>query len=807
MMSGALQIVRIFARAARNGLVAARSTLSRELGMFAKAKVLRRSRYFDPGWYLKNNISVAEAGQDPAWHYIAHGVSHNRNPSRFFTTDEYLALNYDVRESGMNPLLHYELHGRREGRPISFLDLSEPKFPSGCECGTWRFGRRHRAYGRTAVVASYFSGGKIPARLLFFLRGLGEVVDNIVLVADCPVFPQEVEKLRDMVSLAVFERHHQYDFGSYRIGLGLCRAEGLLDKTAVDELVLTNDSSYGPVYPFAESFQQMAGRHCDFWGYTGYNAFGNVHISSYFYTFRRKVVDSGCIDEFLSGVRGSFDRGRVVVLFELRFTRYLADRGFKWDTFVPMRFGAKSPTKYPFAICSRYRMPLVKVKSVDGDSFENVEKVLRLVRRANPELSCLIEVNSLKAEHRMISVEEHQASFPGKCARIAEKIKAGKRVSAVFFVSDAAMFPAKPLFDAMLGDQSFSPKVVVIPDLRWSEWDFSTGMEVCRNKLLSEIPGDCVHVAPQDDFGLWKDVLEDVDIVCYPSPYDLSSFRYNPRYAVGRNFLPICVNYGFYRSVYDRRVMQRENYSYMWKAFFECEDTISEYRRNSEVGGANADVVGYVKMDGLASVIPKPHARKRILVALHHSVEGGTNKMLSLANFVRYADFFLRLPDQNPDIDFVFRPHPFLIKVMSRNNQWGEQRTSEYFNELRAKPNVIWSDGGDYFREFAESDACIQDCGSYLVEYFYTKKPCCYMLKSPGDIEAKFAPLGRKCLAECYLAYDTAAIDSFIRDVVISGSDPKRAGRENFAETVMVNYPRAAEVALAHIKEDLDAGA
>ena len=328
-------------------------------------------------------------------------------------------------------------------------------------------------------------------------------------------------------------------------------------------------------------------------------------------------------------------------------------------------------------------------------------------------------------------------------------------------------------------------------------------MEVCRNKLLSEIPGDCVHVAPQDDFGLWKDVLEDVDIVCYPSPYDLSSFRYNPRYAVGRNFLPICVNYGFYRSVYDRRVMQRENYSYMWKAFFECEDTISEYRRNSEVGGANADVVGYVKMDGLASVIPKPHARKRILVALHHSVEGGTNKMLSLANFVRYADFFLRLPDQNPDIDFVFRPHPFLIKVMSRNNQWGEQRTSEYFNEHRAKPNVIWSDGGDYFREFAESDACIQDCGSYLVEYFYTGKPCCYMLKSPDDMQNKFAPLGRKCLENCYIAYDTDAIDRFVKDVVVGEIDPKASARAEFAKTVMVNYPCAAKIALEHIKKDV----
>ena len=78
----------------------------------------------------------------------------------------------------------------------------------------------------------------------------------------------------------------------------------MLDRTLADDLVVINDSSYGPLYPFAESFEKMAARNCDFWGYTGYNAFGNVHISSYFYYFRRRVVDSCAVDEFLSGVTG-----------------------------------------------------------------------------------------------------------------------------------------------------------------------------------------------------------------------------------------------------------------------------------------------------------------------------------------------------------------------------------------------------------------------------------------------------------------------------------------------------------------------
>lgn len=399
--------------------------------------------------------------------------------------------------------------------------------------------------------------------------------------------------------------------------------------------------------------------------------------------------------------------------------------------------------------------------------------------------------------------EDILPTFAVTARRLAEKMREGRGLRVVFLTTSSALFPARPLFDAMLSDAAFDPVVVVIPDLRWPGLSPLPEMEACRADLAGSIPEDRLSLAEMDENGEWRDVLVRADLVCYPLPYDASAYCYNPCGSVGRDFLPFCVNYGFYRSVYDRCVMAAPRYALMWKAFFECEATMAEYRAYSASGGANADLSGYIKMDRLALYEPLPHARMRILVALHHSVAGGTNRMLSLANFVRYAAFFLALPDRYPDIDFVFRPHPFLLRVMARRSQWGRARTERYVAALRAKRNVVWSDDGDYFRAFAESDACIQDCGSYLVEYFYTKKPCCYMLKSPGDIAAKFAPLGRRCLENCYIAYDEAAIDRFIQNVVRGGDDPKRTARQAFAETVMVNYPHAADVAREHIKADI----
>ena len=404
---------------------------------------------------------------------------------------------------------------------------------------------------------------------------------------------------------------------------------------------------------------------------------------------------------------------------------------------------------------------------------------------------------------RVADLKEISSSLNRTCDRLRRDVGAGKKVKTVFLVTHPSMFPAKPLFAAMLNDDMFDPFVAVIPDLRWRDRDVAETMESCRVRLARCIPEGRLSVAGRDEWGHWRDVLEDASIVCYPSPYELSNFRYNPRYAVGRSFLPVCVNYGYYRSIYDRDVMGLSSYAYMWKAFFECDYTMEEYARYSILKGSNAEKVGYVKMDALADVEVSPRGRKRVLVALHHSVDGGTNRQLSLANFFRYADYFMRLPDRYPEMDFVFRPHPFLFKVISRPGMWGQERVDAYVENLKKKPNVIWSDGGDYFREFAESDGCIQDCGSYLVEYFYTGKPCCYMLKSPEDVETKFAPLGRKCLEHCYIAYDTDAIDGFVRNVIMSGNDPKAAARAEFAKTVTVNHPHAADTALMKIKQGL----
>ena len=446
------------------------------------------------------------------------------------------------------------------------------------------------------------------------------------------------------------------------------------------------------------------------------------------------------------------------------------------------------------------------VKAVNGDSRESIPRTLAIVRRDNPELAALIRPRRRQIVREPVTYAGHQASFPAKCARLAAKIRAGERLRAVFFVASAAMFPARPLFDAMRRDPSFDARLAVVPDLRGiAGGDPVPAMGRCRAALAEAYPAEAFLPVAHGADGAWPDVLSDfgADLVCHPSPYELSDFKYNPRWCVGRPFLPIHVNYGYYRSVYDRHVMASRNYALFWKAFFECDATLAEYREHSVLRGTNAEVVGYVPMDALASFTPNPGPRKRVLLCPHHSVEGGANDALALSNFLRYADFLADLPARFPELDFLFRPHPFLFSVLSRPKFWGPAKCAAWRERFLAHPNAAWTDGGDHLREFAASDAIVQDCGSFLVEWFYTGKPCCYLLKSEADF-AKFAPLGQDALRSCHLAFDASAIESFLRDVVLGGRDGLASKRESFRRLLMVNYPRAAGEALRSIRKSLN---
>jgi hypothetical protein len=791
------------------------------------AQIVRvlKSGCFDGKWYIRQRPNLSTTKWPAVIHYVFRGCVDD--PSRDFCSQEYLHMNPDVARAGIPALLHYERYGRKGGRRVSLLQTGfEPVFPAQAVEFTMEFSKKPPVHRRTAIFASYSGDGNIEPYVVHYLRGLSEVCDNIIFVSDNPLFETESKKLDGIVSTMLVARHGEYDFGSYRRGWDWAKAHGLLEN--VDEVVFCNDSCYGPFHPFGTVFETMAQRSCDFWGLTMFQIKDKVadamrlHFQSFFLVFRKSVFSSKSFEDFISSIKKLPEPTREYVIerYEFSLTSMLEDSGFSYDSFVPKEFCCKYkvlPTYLPSLTLKRYGMPLLKVKTFgDNPWAESPRKALRMAKRLNRELYADMlphfnrRLDAFKKQIKnrklpRIDLDAHQASFGKKIAKIRARIDNGLPVRTTFLVSSASMFPSRPLFEVMLDDPIFEPRIVVVPgDTSQNIEELSRELKILEEELPS---AGIIFSWTGDEIIPWRDISTDSDLVIYNSPYANSHFFYNSRFSYGRDFLPVHVNYGYYRSIYDRHVMGMDTFAYFWKAFFENEDTLEEYSQYSVLKGSNGVLTGYCKMDSLSKKRKSPGNRKCVLLAPHHSIEGGLNRILGLSNFEEYASLFLELPRLYPTCMFIFRPHPMLFKVLAREHLWGEERVEDWCRQMRSHPNVRWSDGGDYFQDFADSDAIIQDCGSFLVEYFYTGKPCCFMLKSPKDIENKFTPLGKACLQHCYLAYDKSAIIQFMEQVVVEGNDSLEGERRRFAEErIMINYPEASITAVELIRGELGLG-
>ncbi|MER8829457.1 glycosyltransferase [Mesorhizobium sp. M0938] len=385
-------------------------------GIFYKdqrnALLIRKSHLFDAPWYLSQNTDVAMAGIDPALHYARHGAYEGRNPSPFFDSLGYIAANPDVGAAHLNPLVHYIKWGRKERRPTGSPPVTQfgtpitptialdrtPDFrPDNELVGSFEqftssYPSPRNKTGRIVVFASYSADSAIHPYVVYYLQSLRKISDTIIFVADNKFPDDELAKLTGIVDAHICERHEEYDFGSYKRGIVYANERGILSDA--DELLLCNDSCYGPVYDFDKLFEEMSTRKCDFWGLTDNSQF-SYHLQSYFVVFKKNVFSSQAFIKFFSAIKKEKSVSDVILNYEVVMTSYFRDLGLTsscytddgGDVIDEARRLNPNLTVFPNLLLE-VGCPLLKVKAFKktAANYDGIGAFLRKIHSVNPEL-------------------------------------------------------------------------------------------------------------------------------------------------------------------------------------------------------------------------------------------------------------------------------------------------------------------------------------------------------------------------------------------------------------------------------------
>lgn len=236
---------------------------------------------------------------------------------------------------------------------------------------------------RIAVYAIYDKKGIIDQSTLYFANDLKKNVDDILFVVNGVISDTSKKALKNYGSVLVRE-NKGYDIWAYKTGIYHIGWDKLKE---YDELVLLNDTNFGPVYPLKESFDKFKNADIDFWGLINsvktdnepliVTKYGYIpeHIQSHFTVFKNRIITSEDFKTYWDNLPQIKLYTEAIAKHEVIFTKYFSDLGYKWDTYVD----AKELKKYsdnPIIMCpklliEKYRFPVFKRRCLfhDTDDF------------------------------------------------------------------------------------------------------------------------------------------------------------------------------------------------------------------------------------------------------------------------------------------------------------------------------------------------------------------------------------------------------------------------------------------------------
>lgn len=263
---------------------------------------------------------------------------------------------------------------------------------------------------RAVVFAHYDKDELVDDYVIYYLKSLKETAQNIIFVSCGNLSDEEKSKLDGIVSHIIAEHHEEYDFGSYKRGFFYLKENNLLEN--IDELVLANDSCFGPFYPFTEIFTEMEKKDCDFWGITknnfGYRKVPNhffvrrPHIQSYFIVLKNNTFKSDDFTNFMKSIKPENNKCVVVSNYEIGLSEMLVEMGFRYDVYIDAYERINNMTIYKWCqLILKYKMPFMKcsLPRLVNKNLTTIEGYQEIIKQVSDYPVELIENNVKRTQY------------------------------------------------------------------------------------------------------------------------------------------------------------------------------------------------------------------------------------------------------------------------------------------------------------------------------------------------------------------------------------------------------------------------
>lgn len=181
---------------------------------------------------------------------------------------------------------------------------------------------------RLCLFAGYDKDAKIDEYVIYYINELSKYSD-VYYCADCEMANEELQKLSPITKGAFASRHKEYDFGSWKYILNQIGWEKVSE---YDEVLLVNDSCFGPIFPLSEVFNKMDKLDLDAWSMAE-----NKFLMSFFVGVKTSVFMHPSVKTFFDNIKAENDKYLVIKKYERGFSRLLNDISTKTGGYLTVK--------------------------------------------------------------------------------------------------------------------------------------------------------------------------------------------------------------------------------------------------------------------------------------------------------------------------------------------------------------------------------------------------------------------------------------------------------------------------------------
>lgn len=284
---------------------------------------------------------------------------------------------------------------------------------------------------RLLIYVVYDRRGDVEEYIAYALRALREQCTTILAVVNGLLTDEGRKRLEPVVDDILVRENRGFDIWGYKQGLDAVGD----DIGEYDEVILANDTWFGPVQPFGPVFSRMDVRPLHFWGMTDHvrvephpftqTGYLPYHLQSYWVAVRREMFLSREWQDYWRDLPAMDSYSDAVVKHEGVFTEHFTDRGFIGEVAFPtftdkvenhavlyaeqlLEAGCPTLKRRPFFQWPPYLDHLAVVGRWTLDTVQRLGYPIELV---HADLARNVEPRTLNADAAMLEVLEDASNL------------------------------------------------------------------------------------------------------------------------------------------------------------------------------------------------------------------------------------------------------------------------------------------------------------------------------------------------------------------------------------------------------------